>query len=326
MTDYLKDIGGNTTLMIRDLNPRVEFWVRTGSDTWNYQQDWSFEGPGFNSGRRQFRMEKGGAWQFMGAHDFPGGRINVRLTIFDEDLGFPTSDFWQTLTRVVLPGAPPPSVWERTPNSIHVTLDGGSNGGAPILESEIWWSWDQTPRFRISNTRDTWVAGLNARSRYFFWGKQRNELGWSDFGPRAEGRTLGVPDPPLPVFFREVGQDRVTADFYIPDGWYDGGAPIEEWAFGYGLNPGGPSFDVPGPNKQIKDLEPGQTYYFWAAGRNAFGWSNWSQRSEVQLIAGLLITIDNQPHRAVPYEKVDGVWRIVRPWSKSAGIWKESAL
>lgn len=339
MADFIREIGGNTRLMIRE-GPgpdQFQFFVQTGPSTYNYQQPWDFgvkfsNGGIANSTRRTFRMEKGGKWQYMGMLEDMGGlgqQFEVRLTIHNTGLGFPTYHFWQPFVRNSRPDPPvPPMLTEFTPSSIRAFLDWGfdggpSLGGLPVLESEIWWSWDTTPRF-VVNTKDHVFTGLHQKTNYFFWGKLRNDLGWSDLSGRSVAETHGVPDAPIPVFFHHIGQDRVIADLFVSERWKDGGRPIEEWQIGYGKNPNTPEFFVTGPRVEIRNLDPGMRYYFWARGRNAYGWGAWSVRSEVLLVAGARIPVDGIYRRAVPYIKVDGVWRLARPWAKNAGFWKES--
>lgn len=332
MTDYQRYIGGSATLMIRTVGTdKLEFWVKTGPQTYNYQQDWSFEVGGFNSGRRQFRMVRGGDWQLMGYRNTGdiGGEYDVHLVIYNEGLGFPTYDFVQRIQLGRRPAPPnPPVMVEHGVDAVHVVLnwgeDGGTDlGGLPVLESEIWWSYDGVPRTLFNNTRDVWIVGLPGRTRIYVWGKLRNEAGWSDFGARGEAYTLGVPDAPPPPFPVYVAQNMfVAASDYAG---YDGGRPIEEWQFSYGKNPDGGALAVNGgPKQELRQLDPGMRYYYWVRVRNAIGWSPWSQRSEQLLIAGSTVTIDNVVHRAVPYIKVDGVWRLARPWSKYVGEWKET--
>lgn len=340
MADFIREIGGNTRLMIRE-GPgpfQFQFFIQTGAQTYNYQQKWNFgvkysDGDIGNTWMRTFRMEKGGKWQYMGMLEDMGDLgpyFEIRLTVIGSGLGFPTYDFWQPFTRATRPAPPAgPGVTDRTPNSLRAILDWGfdggpSLGGLPVLESEIWWSWDTTPRFVINNTRDHVFTGLFPKTNYFFWGKLRNALGWSDFGARTAAETHGVPDAPTPVFFHQVGQDRVVADMFVSDSWKDGGRPIEEWQIGYSKTPDAPIGIATGPRVEIKNLDPGQRYYFWARGRNAYGWGPWSLRSDVLLVAGSIITLYGVAHRAVPYQKVNGVWRLVRPWAKRAGYWKES--
>lgn len=339
MADFIREIGGGTRLMIREgpLPYQFLFYVQTGPQTYNYQQPWTWgvkfsDGNVYISPQKTFRMVKGGGWQFMGwIEDFGdfGPNFEVMVRIVNTGLGFPTYDFWQAFTRTSRP-APPigPHATDHTDNSMRVFLewgqDGGpSLGGLPVLESEIWWSWDPVPRHFVPGPSHIFT-GLFPKTNYFFWGKLRNAKGWSDLGIRTVAETHGTPDAPIPVFFHSIQQDRVIADFYVPDGWKDGGRPIDEWQIGYGKSPDTPTHFTTGPRVEIKNLDHGRRYYFWARGRNAYGWGHWSARSEALLVAGATVNVNGTPRRAVPYQKVNGVWRLVRPWAKNAGVWRES--
>jgi hypothetical protein len=326
MADYTQFIGGNTTMMIRDTGLRVEFWIKTGSSTYNFDQQWSFFANGADSGIRKFRMVSGGNWQHFGSVDVYTDQT-VRFTIYGSGIGFPTSDFYQYIPRTRVPD--PPGIWQADPLSsthIRVSISDGWNGGAGIVErqlgyggnpSNVEYYWDIT-----SGTTDigTFVKG----SRIFFWARTRNAVGWSGWSNRAEATTWREPDAPSPVTFLQVSQKTVRTQF-VDRG--DGGRPVLERQLGFGKNSVSPTdFQTVTGTDDVINLDPGKLYYFWARSRNFIGWGPWSERTQVLLIAGARVLVGSEWKRAVPYIKVAGVWRVARPWIRNAGTWKETSV
>lgn len=321
MVDYTKDIGGSTTLMIRDTGGNVEFWVRTGSQTWNNDQWWSYFANG-GSSRQKSRLVRGGNWQQFGAV-YVGYDQDVSFTIEGAGLGFPTSTITARIQRATVPQ--PPTINQCYPLSssyIRVGFYGNSDGGSPIREWQI--GYGNNPDYPTALWGSNGLSDIgpfNSGERVFFWARGRNDLGWSGWGNRAEATTHRVPDAPSPVYFDSVTQKSVRAMF---NGGYDGGTPIREWQLAYGKNPaGGDTIIGSGGTSSIDNLDPGKIYYFWARGRNDVGWGPWSEVRQLVLIAGARIPVDGSYRRAVPYVKVNGTWRLARPWVKDQGTWKE---
>lgn len=120
----------------------------------------------------------------------------------------------------------------------------------------VYITYDQTIRFTIEG------AGLG-------WGT-------TDFFQHIQRST--VPAPPTMVSVTPVNSYSFDVVFY---GNWDGGSPILEWQIGYGLSANGPTAFYPSDGStNIGEFSSGQRVYFWARGRNALGWSGWSNRGE----------------------------------------------
>lgn len=327
MVDYTRDIGGNTSLMIRDTGGNVEFWIRTGSSTWNNEQPWSFRANNSESGTRYFRLLRGGAWQKMGEVHV-GYDQDIRFSVYNSGIGFPTHDFWQHITRSTVPG--PPNIhqtYATSSSNIHVEFTGGYDGGSPVLEWQLAFGNNSNyPEQFIWSNGVSDVGSLSSGQRVYFWARGRNAIGWGLWSNRTEATTWKPPNPPGVILFPDVDQKSVTMTFNAGS---SGGTPILEHQIGYGKDPNGYSFAIPVQENAfniLSNLDPGKLYYFWVRSRNAVGWGPWSERRQVTLIAGARIFVGTQWVRAVPYVRINGTWKVVRPWVRSAGVWKETSL
>lgn len=282
MTDY-QISNGNIQMMIRDTGGSVEFWVLTGRSTYNHQQTYSYEVDGVGSSVLQFDMNARGSWQRV-TTVYPSYRQNVRFTMYNTGLGFPTRDFWQWIERARRPDPPgAPYFAEITQDTIHTAFNFGYDGGMAIDAAQIWVSDDPNSiKWLIDNTYDHYVDNLQSRIWYYFWGRTHNPLGWSDFGPRSQARTDGVPDAPTTPQLTNLADSSVHVNYDFT-GW-DGGTPILEWQVAYGTDPDTPQSFQSGVNIDISGLLPNTTYYFWGRGRNALGWGFYSARASVKTL------------------------------------------
>lgn len=324
MPEWSVGIGGSTTLKIVDTGSDVEFWIRTGAQTYNYQQPWNGRINNAELGARQFRMLPGGGWQRVDAWRIDYDQ-DVRFTIVNSGLGFPTYDFWQHISRTSAPG--PPHLYAADAVSsthIHVEFNDGYDGGSAIVERQIGYGTnpDNVQAFWDAPSGEATIGPFNPGTKVYFWARARNAVGWGEWSNRGEDTTFRQPPTPWPVTFEEIAQTSVRAKF--EDGAYSG--DILERQIGYGLSPTtATSFanDISGVNV-VTGLSPGMTYYFWSRTRNAVGWSAWSERSQITLIAGARVYVLGIWKRAVPYVRVGGVWKVAEPWVKVAGVWKKS--
>lgn len=327
MADYTVSIGGSTTLMIRDTGGNVEFWIQTGSQTWNNEQPWSFFANGSESGTRYFRLLRGGGWQKLG-EVYVGYDQDVRFSVYNSGIGFPTYHFWQHIGRTTVPG--PPTIVQTYASSstyIHVEFVAGYDGGSAVLEWQIGYGGNASyPEAYWSSFGTSEIGPFFSGQKVYFWVRARNAIGWGAWSNRTEATTWRVPDPPAWYSYSNITQVSVTTQFVDK---YNGGTPILERQVGYGKNSTTPTSFISSGESGINtatNLDPGRTYYFWVRNRNAVGWGAWSERLQIELVAGARIFSGGQWKRAVPYVKVAGTWKVVRPWVRDAGVWKETSL
>lgn len=164
------------------------------------------------------------------------------------------------------------------------------------------------------------ATGLARAKLYYYTSRARNSVGWSAWTPMKTFTTLGtVPDTPSTVAISAIKQTSVDAVF---SGNSDGGSPILEWQIGYGVDPVTPSLSYSGYSATLTSLQPGLIYYFWARGRNTYGWGPYSPRSTATLVAGAWVDVAGVKKRAVPYVRDAGVWKVAEIQVKIAGMWK----
>lgn len=323
MPDYDYDIGGSTTLRIRDTGSDVEYWLKTGPQTYNYEQPWSYYVNGQDSPTLYFRMLSGGFWQKFDTFQVDYDQ-SIRFTIYDSGLGFPTYNHWVHIYRDTVPG--PPEIFAAdaiSSSEIRVQFTDGYDGGSAIVERELGYGLNRNaPVFSQDGEDGDVVNGpWDPGTKVYFWARTRNATGWSPWSNRGEDTTWRASNAPRVVTFSEVTQTSVKTTF-VDNG--TGGQPILERQLGYGLSPSAPTDfagDISGINV-LTGLSPGKTYYFWARSRNSIGWGAWSTRSQTTLIAGARVLDGSTWKRAVPYVRVGGIWKVAQPWVKVSGIWK----
>lgn len=318
MVDYLQDIQ-NGTMMIRDTGGDVQFWFKTGSSTFNNEQNWGYSADTIGYQEFEYRMARGGNWQMFGAV-YIGSRQNVRFRIVGEGLGWPTTDFTVFIERARQPDPPQtPYLVDVRSDALRVAFNYNYDGGLPIVEARLWYSYDGQARY-ITGGRDAWVYGLAQKTYYSFWGEVRNDRGWSGLGPGTSFRTIGVPDIPPPPDVTAISPTQTRGGFSgFP---WDGGTPVREWQIGWGTDPNYPQYTQSGTSADFDNLLLARQYYFWARGRNDVGWGPWSARKDVLLPAGAYVQVAGAWRRAVPWVRVNGVWKITRPFVKDNGIWR----
>jgi hypothetical protein len=330
MADYTVGIGGGTTLMIRDLGGWVEFWMQTGSSTWNNDQQYSFSANGGYSGVRKFRLLRGGYWQYVDAV-WVGYDQTITFTVYGSGIGFPTYAFHQHIQRSTVPQPPTFTGFDAISSSaFRAHFYPNSDGGSPILEFQIGYGSSSNGPTSIETApgspKD--IGGFYSGQRIYAWIRARNALGWSGWSGRGEATTWQVPAAPNSPSYYNVTQRSVGVQFTFTKRYND--PPNLEMQFKYGRDGSGVVIDgtvnVNETVEYLYNLDPGKVYYFWGRARNSVGWGPWSPTaSMLVLIAGARVLVAGQWKRAVPYVKTDGTWKVAEPWVKNAGVWKKTA-
>lgn len=324
MADYTTPSGAGQ-LMVRDLGGAVEFWVYTPYRLFWNNLRFNVDANGTTT-YFSINYNGQGLWIKVGQINISNSQsINYRLLdrTNTTSIGGPTT-MSVFIERGRVPDAPgAPRILGSGTDYIDVQWVGGGDGGRPIDIRQIGWGKNPGGAERYDWIGDTHRFGsLEKGVMYYFWAQAHNDKGWGPWSGRSNMYTIREPDATNPQGVSEVGQ---TSFRYRFTGNWDGGAPIIEWQIGWGTNPNTPSTIIgSGGDSKISGLEPATTYYVWSRGRNSVGAGPWSARTQVRTIAGAYITYQYVPREAIPYMKVNGVWRLLEPWVKRAGEWKES--
>jgi hypothetical protein len=331
VTDYTKTTGVNGKLMIRDLDPTVEFWFKAGyEDNWHNDLKFSWTANGSTT-TRYIDYPTGAEWKKVGSVTVNSSQTVTFRLVSDTSIsgiGGPTS-FSVSLNRDSKPKAPStPTLSGITATSVTVKFTDGANGGDPIDARQIAYSTNSsTPTAStsyptVSSDGSTTVTGLSQGTTYYFWARTHNSEGWSPWSGRASAKTLKGPAAPPAPLLSSVRATSVDVAFSPND---DGGSSIIAYQIGYGTNATTPTTTVSATSPQyVTDLTPGTVYYFRVRAQNSVGWSAWSPATSIRTVAGAYIKVGAETKLAVPYVRVGGVWKIAEPWVKNVGVWKRT--
>jgi len=192
--------------------------------------------------------------------------------------GFSPSANAKPSAFAVLPDTPAaPSV---TAGSRELIISWPSIEGA--LSYEVWMGATNNPASAVKYGADVsgtsvTITGLTNETTYYIWIKAKNNIGVSDFSPRASGTPsafAATPSAPQTAPTVIAGSGQLTVSWQT----VEGASVYEVWA-GADTNPtlatkrGG---DVTGLSSVITGLSNGTTYYVWIKAKNAVGTSNFS--------------------------------------------------
>lgn len=327
MTDYTWSVGNSGTMMIRDTGTYVEFWLKADSPTYNHELPWGYTVNGVTDNSNSFDFQITSSYQRFGRWNVTTDQT-VTFRMYDSG----TSGLGGAVThtasiqRSSAPSAPGSWTIELIEDTqVRGDTDIYDNGGLAIDQFQVRYDDSSTaasPLYVIvSDTGYGYVTGLARGKTYYFWVRSHNAKGWSPWSARTQATTHNFPPAPNRPTLSGVTQTSVHTTF-VGNG--DGGSPVLEWSNGYGTSSTTAQKTLTGYNITIGSLTPGLTYYFWARGRNKYGWGPYSLSASVTLPAGAWVDVNGVKKRAVPYVRVSGVWKPVEPWAKIAGLWKKT--
>jgi fibronectin type III domain protein len=328
VTDYKKNTGNTATMMIRDNNPTVEFWINANSgSTFNHELPWGYTVNGVTNNDRQTDYSAGDNWKKLGSWNVTSDQTVV-FRLFDTNtsgFGGPTT-LSVSVDRASAPSKPSkPTISEITSTGMRVRWTAGASNGDAIDTKQLARNTTNTTSGAniSSSDGDTNVTGLTAGVTYYFWARTHNSKGYSPWSEVASARTLSVGSAPDQVITSDPTQTGFTLSFTDNN---NGGSPILERQIAYNTTnttTGATAVSYSGV-MTLTGLEPATTYYVWARVRNSVGWSPYSPVAIRRTIAGTWFNVGNEWKEAVPYVRDGGVWKIARPWSRDAGVWKET--
>jgi hypothetical protein len=326
VTDYTKSTGNTGTMRIRDTDGKIEFWLKAGSSTYNYQLPWGYTVNGTTDNSNEFRFVTGGDWQKLKTWTVSTSQtVTFRLKDSGTNgLGGPTT-LSASIKRATAPDAPAkPGYSSLASTSVNITFSDGDNNGASIDSRQIGYGTSSgTPTKTVSSDRSTAITGLTSGTKYYFKARTHNSEGWSPWSANLTLTMLDEPAAPGVVQLSAITQTTVHAVFADPTS--TGGTAITDRQVGYSLTTGTPTNSVTySGGVTITGLKPGTLYYFSSRTKNSVGWSVWSSPKTATTIAGAYVKVAGVWKKAVPYVKVAGVWKVARPWGRQFGYWEES--
>lgn len=328
MADYQRATGTSGLMMVRDTGIRVEFWLKAAVGVSAPNMPWGYTINGTESGIHRFAFQGNGLWQMIKAWNvYDTQNVQFRIgTTGVGGLGGPTA-LTVLILRPKVPDTPGrPAVSSITHTSVRITWVDPHHNDSPISERQVGFRRTTSggpTSIKASDKDDIW-SGFVPGETVYFQVRAKNSIGWSPWSAATTVKFLDEPAPPGIVTLSEITQTSVLAQFTDAS---NGGTAILERQIGVAVTNGGlPTRTVAysGPTR-ISNLAPGVTHYFRSRTRNAVGWSEWSQQTTGQLVAGAWVKVGGEYKRAVPYVKHNGVWRLARPWVRIFGFWQESS-
>lgn len=328
MTDYTKETGVDGVLLIRDLDPTVEFWFKAGHPSnWVNGLKFSYSANGSTT-NKTINYPTGADWYKIGQVTVNSSQTVTFKLVSDTSvggIGGPTTFSW-TLNRDTIPKAPStPSLSGITSNSVAVRFTDGANGGDAIDARQIGHDTDPAggSKTLVSSDGSTTVSGLSSGVTYYFWARTHNSEGWSPWSGRASARTLKVPDAPSSPLLSSVRATSMDVSFSANG---NGGSAITAYQIGYSTTTAIPPTNIVSASSPqvITGLTPGVIYYVRVRALNSVGWSSWSPTTSIRTVSGVRVKVGSTYKLAVPYVKVGGVWKMAETWTRAAGVWKRT--
>lgn len=192
-------------VVIKTNNQGHAAWGNTGSsgfaesslgahsdrDLWsNYNMQYNFQN-GSNNGT--FLIQEG-TFQVQHRADgnaeyFVSGQLDYHL------LGSARAGTgWRSLPRIhttTVPAAPSPiAVDNATPDSLRFRFSGNNNGGTPVREWQIHYGTNsKSGQHAAWSDGTSIITGLIPATKYYFWARGRNDVGWGPFSEPISGST-----------------------------------------------------------------------------------------------------------------------------------------
>lgn len=328
MTDHLKDTGSSGTMMIRDTNPTVEFWINSGnSSTFSHEMPWGYTVNGYTNNSRQADYQAGMGWLKLGSWSVTSDQT-VTFRLFDtgtSGLGGPTT-LSVFIDRASVPSAPAkPTISEITATSMRVRWSSGANGGSPLDGFQIARNTTNTTTGAVitNDDGDTVHTGLSSGVTYYWWARTHNTKGYSPWSPVAYATTLRVADAPNQVILSSSDQTSFVASF-TDNGTNGSAITARQLAYNTtNTTTGATTVSYTGV-MTVTGLRPATVYYVWGRVQNTAGWSPWSVVATIRTVAGALYNVGGTWVEAIPYVRDGGVWKLARPWGRDAGVWKKT--
>lgn len=210
------------------------------------------------------------------------------------------------------------------PDRMNFRFTNNGDGGTRVLEWQIGYGKNgKREEYQKGDGYDT-VKLKYQDTRYYFWARGRNAVGWGPWSNRISAVT-GVFPTPKPKALSVTNRTMTSFKYRFTNQGY--GIGHKQWQIGYGTSSGSPQkyLNGVGGTTYIKDLKPATRYYVWARGQNKGGWGPWSNRLSIKTMAGCRIKENGTWRYALPYVKYQGEWKLAQPYIKHVGLWKRQS-
>ena len=155
------------------------------------------------------------------------------------------------------------------------------------------------------------------------------QLGGPKTVKKNVSRSEDTPEPPIitEVVMTSATSARVTWNMRES---LTGGSNIKNFDVGYSATKwvaqgtiisNAASASNYGGTRTITGLKPNTFYYFWVRSKNAKGTSGWSPAKGILTSGGVMVRYMNEWRNAIPYVKVDGIWKPARAYVKRNNAW-----
>lgn len=174
-----------------------------------------------------------------------------------------------------------------TQTYMNVNFNSTGTGGSGVIEWQVRWSTNSDGDVETGAHYAEFLDNFDARNltpytKYYFWARGRNSVGWGKWSNRVNGTTLPrLPYAPPAPLIDEIDPNQTHFFVLVGDIGPDPEAPVTGYQIGSSTDP-----------NVIQDIHEsdGDTtftkqswytlYYYWARIQNAAGWGPWSVRTQ----------------------------------------------
>lgn len=178
----------------------TDYWAWSTANMGNTARTWEFDKGVtlFENKNMAFDFRQGNRWVISSGrrvvqHRADGtGEYNIHGQMKLYSIGWAGAGTGRrVLPRLArVPDAPTPLYidWIET-SSLRYRFSGNGDGGTPIREWQVYWQEANGPQIAVWSNGTTFLTGLKPATRYNFWARGRNDVGWGPWSGVMTART-----------------------------------------------------------------------------------------------------------------------------------------